>query len=161
MARQFGIGDVAFTVEYPGNRRRQLVVFFLPNGIKLVVVAARTIDREPDKRLPHRADNLLQLILTRGFFHELATTHDCVVQPGDKETDRLLPGWVARFQHISGDLHAREFIVRHVVVHRVNDPVAIRPEIVADVVPLKTVALAKPREIQPVPPPALAVVRRT
>ena len=126
-----------------------------------MVVAARTIDREPDKRLPHRADNLLQLILTRGFFHELATTHNCVVQPGDKETDSPLPGRVARLQDIPGDLHAHEFIVRYVVVQRVNDPVAIRPEIVADTVPLKTVALAKPREIQPVPPPALAVVRRT
>ena len=125
-----------------------------------MVVAARTIDREPDKSLPNRADNLLQFILACGFFHELATTNDCIVQPGYKETDSLLPGRVARLQDIPGDLHAHEFIIRHVVVQRVNDPVAIRPEIVADIVPLKTVALAKPREIQPVPPPALAVMRR-
>ena len=125
-----------------------------------MVVTARAVDRETDERLPDRADDLLEFILPRGFLHELAAAHDRVVQPGDEEADRLLPGWVTRLEHVASDLHPHKLVVRHVVVQRADHPVAIRPEVVADVVPLETVALSEPREIQPVPAPAFAVVRR-
>ena len=125
-----------------------------------MIVTARAVDREPDERLPDRADDLFKLVLPRGFLHELAAAYDRVVQPGDEEADRLLPGRVTRLKHVAGDLHPHKLVVRHVVVQRANHPVAIRPEVVADVVPLETVALAEPGEVQPVAAPAFAVVRR-
>ena len=127
LSRQLRVCDAAFAVKHPGDRRGHLVIFLLLNGIELVIVAARAVDREPDKRLPDRANNLLDFILARRFFHELAATDDCVVQPGHEKTDRLLAGRIARLEHIAGNLHPHKFIIRHVVVQRADHPVAIRP----------------------------------
>ena len=96
LSRQLRVCDAAFAVKHPGDRRGHLVIFLLLNGIVLVIVAARAVDREPDKRLPDRANDLLEFILTRRFFHELATANDRVVQPGHEEADRLLAGRIAR-----------------------------------------------------------------
>ena len=50
-----------------------------------------------------------------------------VVRPGDEEPGRLDGVRVVGPEHVAGQLQPGEFVVRHVAVESVDDPVAIAP----------------------------------
>ena len=60
---------------------------------------------------------------------------------------------------VAGDLELDEPIVRHVVVEGPDHEVAVVVGVLAVVVLLVAVALGEPRQVEPVPRPALAVMR--
>jgi hypothetical protein len=62
-------------------------------------------------------------------------------------------------QHVSRDLLDGEAIERHVVVERLDHPVAVLPHHARQVL-LEAVRIRVPREVQPGAGPALAVMRR-
>ena len=62
-------------------------------------------------------------------------------------------------QQIPGHLLDDELVVAHVLVQRVNHPVAPEPNI-PRLVFLIPIRIGIPRRVQPVPRPALAIVRR-
>ena len=53
----------------------------------------------------------------------------------------------------------RELVKRHIVVERLNDPVSVRPDL-ARVIVLIPVGVGVAGEVEPVPRPVLAVLRR-
>ena len=66
--------------------------------------------------------------------------------------------WVASGQQVAGDLLDDEPVVGQVAVEGVDDPVAIEPD-VPRLVLLEAVGVGVPGRVEPVPAPALAVVR--
>ena len=62
-------------------------------------------------------------------------------------------------QFVAGDLLDDEFIVGHIVVEGIDDPIAIKPN-VAQLVFFETVGIGIARGIEPQTAPAFAVVRR-
>ena len=63
-------------------------------------------------------------------------------------------------QQVSGQLLDRELIERQVAINRVNDPLAKYPGMRPQTVSQITLAVGIPGEVQPVPPPTLAVMGR-
>ena len=62
-------------------------------------------------------------------------------------------------QQIAGELLDDELVVRQVAIEGVDDVIAIRPDL-ARLVLLVAVGVRVTRRVQPVPPPAFAVMRR-
>ena len=79
---------------------------------------------------------------------------------GDQKTGGSNCVDVVRIKDITGQLQSDEFIIRQVTIQSVDHPVSIRPEVVARFVVFEAVAFAKSSDIQPVPRPAFAIVRR-
>src|SRR4051812_45934049 len=77
----------------------------------------------------------------------------------DQETGRRRSEKAIRLQVISGDLQAHKLIVRHVLVERLDDKIAIVVSTRAIPIELVTAALGKPHGVEPVPSPAFAVMR--
>jgi len=123
-----------------------------------VVVAAGALEREAHERLAERADHLLEFVAPREPFHPLAAPHDRVVGARHPEP-RGRGAFHAVGLQIAHELHPHEAVVGHVGVECVDDPVAVRPGVVAGEVPLEAVALAEPHDVEPVTPPAFAVGR--
>ena len=63
------------------------------------------------------------------------------------------------WQQIAGDVLAHELVVRHILVERPNQVVAVAPRVVNVVVPLVAVRFGEADNVHPVPGPALAEVR--
>ena len=146
-------------VPYAGKKRRHRIVFLGGNRIGLVIVTTRTLHRQPEERLSYRADDLAEFVLPRLVFHQRARPKHSVVRSGDEKTNSS-SALASGPQNVASDLHPGEFVVRHVGVKRVNDPVAIRPGVAARFVVLEAVALAVARDVEPVSRPPFAVTRR-
>src|SRR5438034_488566 len=63
-------------------------------------------------------------------------------------------------QLVAGDLPADEAVERHVLIERLDDAVAVLVRVWAVVVVFVAGAFAEAGDVEPVPAPALAVVRR-
>src|SRR5262245_21849403 len=63
-------------------------------------------------------------------------------------------------EQVARDLLAEELVVGLVGIEGVDDPVAVSPGLGVDEVPLLARALGVPGDVQPVPAPPLAVLRR-
>jgi hypothetical protein len=63
-----------------------------------------------------------------------------------------------RREHVAGHLVDHELIETHVAVERADDPITIRPDD-ARLVFFIAIRVRIPRDVEPVPAPALAVVR--
>ena len=64
-------------------------------------------------------------------------------------------------QHVAGELLDRELVVRHVGVDRGNHPIAIATGKRPRAILLVAVAVGIAGQVEPVPPPALAEMRRS
>ena len=145
----------AFAVLHPREARDDRVIIGHCDGVELVIVAARTMQREPEERAGRRGREVVQIIraLVCGE-HGVGRLHD-VRRAADDEACGLV-----RAERVTRELLGDEPVVGHVAVERADDPVAIRPGILARAVRLVTVALRESHDIQPVPRPPLAEVRR-
>ena len=150
---------VVGVVEDAGYR----VVVVRPDGVVLVVVAARAADGKPEEAARRHVDAVVALVGARhGGIGE-------VVVPGAraKETKAREQILTAVLRHqVRRQLRHRECVVRHVRVEGVDHPVAVD---VGHRVSLPTravlcqaagVVLPETRDIEPVPAPFLAVVFR-
>ena len=154
LARQRG-SDVHFAVGV--EEREKLVELALRNRVVLVVVALRTAHRETEPHLArganaihHRRDAKLLLIDPAFLVRECVPVEAC--------GDLLLHSRVR--EQITRELFDCELIERHICVEGVNHPVAIPPRERTAGVLLVAVAVRVASGIEPVPPPALAVVWR-
>ena len=82
-----------------------------------------------------------------------AATHSVFV--GRRDPDIPLARW-----RVAGELLDREPIERHVALERRDDPVAIAPSELADLVVFEPVRFGEPRQVEPMLRPAFAVTRR-
>ena len=149
----------AAPVRHTLKRRAQPVIVLRGDRIEFVVVAARTVDRHPQKRPTRRRNEIVEgrranILPSR---HILIT--DVVVRPGDEKRAADFSFRPVLTDQIAGEMFDYELIERLVVVERADHVVAKRPEIVDEKIPLETIALTKANDVEPVPPPALAVGR--
>ena len=142
---------------------RQRVVVARRNRIVLVVVAARARDRQPEQSA---ADDIHAVV---AFVGVRDLDRAVVVVPrteAEKPERGQCPHAVALVGEIGRELGANERVVRHVVVERFHDPVAIevrvgiRIQAAALRIEAAVVVLAVARDVEPHASPRLAVLRR-
>ena len=145
-----GVISVLAVVEKP----QQAVVVLVRDGIEFVCVTLRATDGEPE---PHGAGGVdavhrrLDAKLLRVGTALLVDQRVAVEGAGD-ELRLLRVG-----QEVAGDLLGGEPVERQVVVERLDHPIAVRPHLPFAVDRI-TVRVRVARTVEPVPPPALAVV---
>ena len=129
------------------------------DGIVFVIVAAGAGHRQAEEALAEIVDRIL--------VHEVNIGVDVVAEPAcDRQVSRghdafgmlrcrLLPG-----QQVAGDLQRGEPIERHVVLKRLEHPVAIPPGLWQRAVGILAGRVGVADHVEPVPPPAHPVLRR-
>ena len=140
------------------NARKRVIVA-LGDRVELVIVAARTGDGQAEKCLAGDVD-----LLVGQVEHELpAVLHverlaaEGQEAGGDRELGPVVV--VAGGEEVAGDLLFDELVVRLVVVKGGDDPVAVSPGLGIHHVGIAG-RFGVPRQVEPVPPPALAEPRR-
>ena len=140
----------------------QAVVIALRDGVELVVVAARARDGEAEERLGHHVEAVVHAVAlvlpdVHGRMHFLTEKPEAGAEQRFIRAARAQ----ARLRHeVAGDMLGDELVVRHAVVQRADDVVAILPGVRNDRLPLMPARLRVAHEVQPVPRPALAEMRR-
>ena len=122
-----------------------------------MIVAAGAADRQAEHRGADRAEHVVELVVA--VLLDLVLGDLRAVDAGGQEAGRRQGQRVVRLELVAGDLPLDERVVRQVLVERLDDEVAIviggRPVVVV----LEAVALGEAGQVEPVPGPALAVVR--
>ena len=162
------------------EHRVHAVVITRRQRVELVIVTLETAHRGAEKRLSHGVDDVIQINLPRlRFLHhrriprthaQERTSHQllrlarvvqlavlaCVLKlvPVRNATAQRRVG-----QFVAGDLFADKFVVRLVFVEGADDVVAVAPHVGALVVVGVTAGVRVARHVQPMLPPALAVMR--
>ena len=134
-----------------GNHR---VVVAVGDRVVLVVVAAGAADRHAEHARPERRHHVVELVVADrldGLGSDLIG-----IRPRHEEaggTRRLV---VARLDQIARDLQAKELVVGHIGVDRLDHPVAVMKGTAAVGVELIAAAFAEPHRVEPVAGPAFA-----
>ncbi len=135
--------------------RRELEVLLLRDRIALVVVAAHAAHGKTEERAADDVDDAVEIVGERLLqVRHLVVPHAQAIDPRRDEAVE-----VAVVEFVARKLLEHEAVVGHVLVERLDDPVAVLPGAVLDAVALEAVGLGVAHEIEPVPPPLLAVVR--
>jgi hypothetical protein len=154
VAGEFAIEPLRHVAEFAERLRAaedagQRVVVALADRVELVVVAARTAERQAEERAADEVDLFVdrvehQLLLVLFGQHARAEGEEA---GGDMavEADRGIID-----QQVAGDLHRGEAIERHVAGVRLHDPVAVAPAVGEREVLVEAVAVAVAGEVEPV-----------
>ncbi len=145
-----------------GRRRvakhaRQRIVVELRNGIELVIVATGTRDRQPEQAARESIDPIVERFgLSLGNRLGIAAVGDV------RRTNRNEAGGHGQFgaYQVASELQANELIVGHIVIQRLDDPIAPGPLLTEQVL-FKSVAIGVASSIQPGARPAFAVAGRS
>ncbi len=154
--QQVAIGDVDFGLVGVIQQSHHAVVVAMRDGIEFVRVALGTADRQAqpdDARRADAVDHRVEAEFER-VDAPLFVEHRVAVKA---RGDPIGNGGTG--QHVAGELLDRELVERHPRVDRRNHPVAIRPDRTHAVF-FVSVRVGVAGQIQPVPGPAFAVVRR-
>src|SRR5262249_20310325 len=135
----------------------QAVEVGLWNGLELVVVAASTADREPEKNqargVGHVVKRVLPALALGGRIrHVRAQQVEARCDPRPRVVGKQL---------VASQLFLEKAVVRLVTIERLDDIVAISPGIGPDFIKLVAVAFGETDQVEPVSTPALAIVRRS
>ena len=138
------------------------VVVFVGDGVKLVVVAARAAEREPEECLAECVEPIVgavSLVLSQiggrlHLFTEIpkAGAHHRFIRAGCRIDPR-------GGQEVAGNLLAHKLVVGKIGIEGPHDPIAILPGIGERVVDVVAAGLAEAGHIEPVPGKALAILR--
>ena len=148
----------------PGEHGLEGVVLRLGDGVELVVVAARAVDREALEGAEHVRHDVITvevagLLLVDGAFAEFDVTDvvpgTCGEHPCGDDRARVI-----LVEHVACELLCDEVGVGFVLVERADHPVPVRPGVRARLVLVVAVGVGVVDDIKPVPRPALAVARR-
>ena len=139
------------------EEREQLVILALADGIELVLMALGTTDGEAHPHgprgvgaIPDRFDPKLLRVGPAFLVDERV--------PMKTRGDELLRGGVR--QQIAGELLVRKLIERQIAVEGIDHPIAVFPD-APRAVDREPVGVRIAGEIQPMPAPAFAILRRS
>ena len=137
------------------EERLEAVEVGLADRVELVVMAPRTADRQAQEDQPGRLGDVVERILAaQALVIEVDHVGIAAIEPRGDECRRITgPELVAR------KLQADERVIRQVAIEGLDDPVAIAPGVGPGLVEFEAVGLGEPRQVEPVLPPALAVMR--
>ena len=119
-----------------------------------MIVATRTGNRKTQKCRASRRDKVIHFIGTRP-----GVVLDNVFRPSRQVARSNKRSWVAGSQLIPGKLMLKKCVVRHVLIEGIDDPVTIPPGIRPVFISFKAAGVRVADDVQPVPSPALAVLR--
>ena len=138
----------------------QRVVVALREGVEGMIVAAGAGEREPEHRLRHHVDLLIDEV-------HLELPPIALVEPFRPEREEArgndLPRLVGRsrvLEQVAGDLGLEEVVVGHVVVEGFDDPIAVAPRMRKGQIRLLAARFGVAGDVEPVPGPTLAETRR-
>ena len=122
-----------------------------------MVVAAGALHGQAHDAAAHGGDHVVKIIHPELRIVLFAEAHFCVVAQeasGDQPVMRDIGKLVAR------QLFFQKLVVREILVEGLDDVIPIAPRIGAIEIMFVAVGVGIPRHVQPVPAPALAVLRR-
>jgi len=133
---------------------KELVVFFMGNGIIFVGVALGTLDGQAEDTLADRVHPVEHRFHTElfGIDTSFFVDHGIAEEAG---RDDLILGCIRH--HVAGDLVDNELVVGEVAIEGVDDPVAIEPDL-SRLVFLVSIGVGITSGVEPESSPALAVV---
>ena len=145
------------------EHRPQAVILPLRNGIDFVVVAAGAVDGDAHGRGDDLRHHVVEIAGAGGALQHVAPRLDVadeVPRPRRKKARRNQRRGISGRDDIAGNLLAEELPVGFVGVERGDHVVAVAPRVRAQLIALEAVGVGVVRDVEPVPRPALAVVRR-
>ena len=142
------------------ERGGHLEVFLLRDGIKLMIVTTGAMHRQPEKALSYRSHDIFHFVLPHDPALLVPVGLETVEGSTDEKPGRSNRSGVIRLKHVPGNLPLHELIIRHILIEGINHPVPIRPCVRAQLVIFKSITLPIAGHVQPVPSPALSVMRR-
>ena len=131
------------------------IVVDLRERFELVVVAASAAQRDSQKRRRGRAENVVELVVTV----DLRLGRLVVPGPQSQKRGGDLGSRIRPVNFIAGQLLGQESAVRFIAIEGIDDVVAIPPGVRLVAVALIAVGLGESDDVEPMPPPALAVMR--
>ena len=139
------------------EERQEAVVVLLRDRVDLVIVAAGAVDRQPEERLTGGGNEIVEPVIAplKPVGRLVVPEAEAVVAGGDE----IVGGGIGDL--IAGELLKREPIKRRVGVEGPDDVVAVAPGMGLVAVALEGVGLGIAHQIEPVPPPLLAVMGRS
>ena len=148
--------------ERGGEDGGQLVIISGGDGIELVIVAAGASDRQTQESLRGHVDLIVdhvialqrKILLGESLFAERQ-------EAGGDDAAIAHAGVRVGRENVAGQLLAHELVVRHVVIEGLHDVVAIAPGVGIAVVFVAAGGIGITHDVEPVPPPALAVTGRS
>ena len=158
----FHRADFALAALHACKDRPQAVILLLRNGIEFVIMTTRTIDRNTHGRCDDLRDHVIQIACAScALEHVALCLHlpDKIPRPRRQKAggdDRFL---IIGTNHVARNLLVQKLVVRLIRIQRLDNVVAITPSIRAQLVALKSMRVGIVRDVQPMPRPALAVVR--
>ena len=140
---------------------RNRVVITRRDRVELVIVTARARDGEPEESTRESIHAIRQRLGSR-LRGRLRVAAIADVRRAHREKARAHAQVRVAWNEIARDLRPHKLVVRHVAIQRSDHPIAIPPRLGQRCgIELATEPVAVARDIEPVPPPALAVLRRS
>ena len=135
------------------------VVVFSRDGIELMVMAFRAVDRQAQEGAPGGGDHVVERGGTDDLLGVLVLIADVVVRSRHEEGAADLDLGIKFPDDVAGEVFTNQLIERLVVVERADDVISERIEVIDDEVTFEPVALTKAHDVKPVATPALTVAR--
>ncbi len=136
------------------------VVVFGRDGIELMVMAFRAVDRQAQEGAPGRCDHVVEGSGSDDLLRDQVLIVDVIIGPGDEERAADLDLGLELPDHVASEVLAYELVEGLVLVERADDVVPEWVKVIDDNVALEAVALAEADDVEPVAAPAFAVARR-
>ena len=134
----------------------QTVIIAGRNRVKFVIMTTSATNGHPQHRRAHRANHVVEFIVAcrfEFFLRQLGWEHT-----GPKKTGRHQRQRILRRNLVACNLPAHKLIVRHIVVERLDDKIAVVIGMVPVGVLLKPKTISITRNIQPMAPPPLTIM---
>ena len=148
-----------------GENGLKTVVVLHGNRVELVIVALGALDSEAIERLNRVHDHVVTVQVARDFAVDFRLRHllvaNQVPRAGGEEAQGLDAVTSKGKQNISRDLLLHEAPIGLVLVEGANDVITIRPGVRPGLVLVIAVRLTVMDYVEPMPRPALAIVRRS
>ena len=146
---------------HAGERRLEAIVIRLRDRIEFVIVAPGATHRQSQERRSRSVDHIVDGIGPNLQGRRRILIPDIVVSAAHQKSGADLDLRLVRPQPVARQMFPNETIVGFVAVQGIDHVVPKVPRVVSDHVPLVTVALAEPDDVQPMPAPSFAVARRS
>jgi hypothetical protein len=147
----------------PGKNRLQPVIFADRDRVEFVVVAPRALRRRARERVHRRRHDVVAIDIARHLpVHRILadiSQRTFIPRAGRQETEGHRRLRLARKKHVSRDLFLHKTRVGLVAVERLDHVVPIRPRVRPRTVLVVPVRLRVMHQVQPMPRPALAILR--
>ena len=136
------------------------VVVFSRDGIELMVMAFRAVDRQAQEGAAGRSDHVVEGGGTDDLLGVLVLIADIVIRTGHQEGAANLDLGIKFPDDVAGEVFTNQLIEWLIIVDRTDDVISEGIKVIDDEITFETVALAEAHDVKPVATPALTVARR-